>query len=220
MRERTLERTLKELELHFSSRFQFRAKFQISTCPNLNRRLSLDGSPVCVRHHFTVHDSSEVIHSLTLTLTQFASTRRSDRRRRSRPGDADAHRRRRERRGRPRGVVGSTLEPVSTGFEITRSLIRPESNSDRIGRVERGADETALVSTIRRTRSDPTKEDPTKEDPMATRGSRERKPPAKVRRVDRSRANEKEKGCIERTLRSSVVSCRSRLKTMIWIDLD
>ena len=146
--------------------------------------------------------------------------RRSDPRRRSRPGDADAHRRRRERRGRPRGVVGSTLEPVSTGFEITRSLIRPESNLDRIGRVERGADETALVSTIRRTRSDPAKEDPTKEDPMATRGSRERKPPAKVRRVDRSRANEKEKGCIERTLRSSVVSCRSRLKTMIWIDLD
>ena len=103
---------------------------------------------------------------------------------------------------------------------LTHAFIRPESNLDRIGRVEHGADETALVSTIRRTRSDPAKEDPTKEDPMATRGSRERKPPAKVRRVDRSRANEKEKGCIERTLRSSVVSCRSRLKTMIWIDLD
>ena len=67
MRERTTirERTLKEL--HSSSRFQFRAKFQISTCPNLNRRLSLDGSPVCVCHHFTVHDSSDVTHTHTHT---------------------------------------------------------------------------------------------------------------------------------------------------------
>ena len=145
--------------------------------------------------------------------------RRSDPRRRSRPGDADAHRRRRERKGRPRGVVGSTLEPVSTtGPEFTHSRIhssRIEFGSNRPCRTRRGRNCIGLDDT-----KDAIRSDERRSDPMATRGSRERKPPAKVRRVDRSRANEKEKGCIERTLRSSVVSCRSRLKTMIWIDLD
>ena len=168
--------------------------------------------------HFTVYDSSDVTHSCThavgvdddpiLVVGPARETR-------TRTG-VDAN------EGVARAVSSdrrsSRFRPVPSS--LTHALIRPESNLDRIGRVERGADETALVSTIRRTRSDPAKEDPTKKDPMATRGSRERKPPAKVRRVDRSRANEKEKGCIERTLRSSVVSCRSRLKTMIWIDLD
>ena len=151
MRERTLERTLKELELHSSSRFQFRAKFQISTCPNLNRRLSLDGSPVCVCHHFTVYDSSDGI--LTLTLA------RSSRRRAdpivvvgpARETDADAHRRRRERKGRPRGVVGSTLEPVSTtGPEFTHSRIhssRIEFGSNRPCRTRRGRNCIGLGDT-------------------------------------------------------------------------
>ena len=76
--------------------------------------------------------------------------RRSDPRRRSRPGDADAHRRRRERRGRPRGVVGSALEPVSTGPEFTHSRThspRIEFGSNRPCRTRRGRNCIGLDDT-------------------------------------------------------------------------
>jgi hypothetical protein len=189
MRERTLK------ESHSSSRFSFRAKFQISTCPNLNRRLSLDGGPVCMCVcHFKVYDSSHATHSHSRAHLEFASTtiRSSSSVPPGRRGRAPASTRTKGSPARCRRI-----DPRA-GFDRCRNHSRVNSSRiefGSIGRVERdGADETALVSAIRRTRSDPAKEGPIRRDPMATRGSRERKPPAKVRRVDRSRANERERG--------------------------
>jgi hypothetical protein len=82
MRERTLERTLKELECAFAFLVSFSISRQISNfhmsefeSTSLPRRESL-----C---HFKVYDSSDVTH----THTWSSRRRRSDRRRRSRPGD-------------------------------------------------------------------------------------------------------------------------------------
>ena len=189
----------------------FRAKFQISTCPNLNRRLSLDGSP-CVISRFMTRRMS-----LTHALTQLASTtiRSSSsvppgRQTRTRTG-VDAN------EGVARAVSSDRRSsrfrpPVSKS--LTHAFV---PNRIRIESAVSNAARTKLHWSRRYEGRDPIRRKKIRSDPMATRGSRERKPPAKVRRVDRSRANEKEKGCIERTLRSSVVSCRSRLKTM---DLD
>ena len=141
--------------------------------------------------------------------------RRSDPRRRSRPGDADAHRRRRERKGRPRGVVGSALEPVSTGPEFTHSRThspRIKFGSNRPCRTRRGRNCIGLDDTKDAIRSDERRSDgDSRKSRTETSGKG-----ASRRPIAREREGE---GCIERTLRS-VVSCRSRLKTMIWIDLD
>ena len=154
--------------------------------------------------------------SLTHALTQLASTtiRSSSSVPPGRRGRAPASTRTKGSPARCRRI------DARAGFDRFRnhSLInspRIEFGSNRPCRTRRGRICIGLDDT-----KDAIRSDERRSDPMATRGSRERKPPAKVRRVDRSRANEKEKGCIERTLRSSVVSCRSRLKTMIWIDLD
>ena len=214
MRERTLERTLKELKCAFAFLVSFSISRQISNfhmsefeSTSLPRRQSL-----C---HFKVYDSSDVTH----THTWSSRRRRSDRRRRSRPGD---------RRGRAPASTRKKGSPARcrridarAGFDRFRNHSRIHSSriefgSNRPCRTRRGRNCIGLGDT-----KDAIRSDERRSDAMATRGSRERKPPAKVRRVDRSRANEKEKGCIERTLRSSVVSCRSRLKTMmIWIDTD
>ena len=130
------------------------SEFESTSLPRRQSRVC-----VCVISRFTTRQMS-----LTLTHLEFASTRRSDRRRRSRPGD---------RRGRAPASPRTKGSPARcrridarAGFDHrsrVHAFIRPESNSDRIGRVEHGADETALVSAIpRRTRSDPTKEDPTR----------------------------------------------------------
>ena len=154
--------------------------------------------------------------SLTHALTQLASTtiRSSSSVPPGRRGRAPASTRTKGSPARCRRI------DARAGFDRFRnhSLInspRIKFGSNRPCRTRRGRNCIGLGDT-----KDAIRSGERRSDPMATRGSRERKPPAKVRRVDRSRANEKEKGCIERTLRSSVVSCRSRLKTMIWIDLD